>query len=257
MNTKKTIGYVLIIIELALLAFLIELLQFTLSEAGKKAINDGKAEDAAFTFIFLIGLVIILGFSTFRYLIRPQVPYEQQGIVIAGYPIASIKSRFGASLIDAIMVLPIILAAYFIPPNNPILMLVILVLNHLLFFYDLLFDWLTGQTIGKKILGIRVLTSEGHKLSLSQAALRSILYIGPSIASLIVLYLSRKEIQSGGLLNLSYSDLLAKLGKDYTAYDLSGYALLGLFFVDISVLIISRQKRAWHDYLSKTIVVKA
>lgn len=256
MKAKKIIGYILVLLELALVIFFIAILKFALSDAGKKALKNTGADDAALVFSFLIGLVVFLGFITYRFLIRSPASADPDNLRIANIPIASVGSRFAASLIDGLLVLPLVVAGYFIPADNPMIILIILILNHLLFLYDFLFDWLTGQTLGKKLIGIRVMTLSGQNLSMSHATLRSIIFVMPNIASLAILILNSHEIRSTGLLNLAYAEFFEKMAKNFPAYDLSGHILLGVFMIDIVVLLLSRQTRALHDFMSKTAVVK-
>ena len=257
MKIKRTIGYILIAVELALIIFFVRLLHFALSEAGKLALKENNASDAELAFGTLIAITILLTFVTYRYLIRSGTASNMQESHVAGRAVASVKSRVLATLIDGIVTLPLAFGGYLVSAGNPKLMLAFLCITHLLFFYDFTFDWLTGQTIGKKVLGIRVFTMTGEKLSFTQAAVRISLYAASGLISLIILGNNFPEIQANGVLALNYAEILEKLDRDSFAYALSGHALLGLAIVDIIVLLFHPQRRALHDLMSRTIVLKA
>lgn len=256
MKIKQIIGFILLAAELALIAFFINLLHFSMSEAGKHALKDKNVEGAELVFATLIAITVLVGFLTYRYLIRSGIPSVLQEINIAGIPAASVKSRILATLIDGIVTLPLAFGGYLASPGSPRLMLILLCLTHLLFLYDFIFDWRTGQTVGKKLLGIRVSNMHGQKITVIQAAVRISLYAASGIMSLAILGINYPGIQASGILASNYAVILEQLDKGYYAYALSGHALLGLAIIDILVLLFHPQRRALHDLLSKTVVLK-
>jgi uncharacterized RDD family membrane protein YckC len=201
MTTRRIIDWILVTLESAALVFWIRVLQFTLSEEGKVALKDNNAENADLAFYALIGFTILAGIIAYRSLIRANSP--SQAVLISGKTIATVRSRILASIGDAVITLPIAAGGYFVSPGHPNIMLTLLILTHLLFFYDFLSDWRTGQTLAKKVLKIRVCTETDDKLSVLQAGVRISLYAVPSIFSVLILALNYSQIQNSGTLSLS------------------------------------------------------
>ncbi len=92
-----------------------------------------------------------------------------------------------------------------------------------------------GQTIGKRIFGLRVLHRDGSLLSYGQAFKRYF------FASLISMFCSLPEMSVGEL--QSKWSLLSTFGVAY-------------YLLDLIVFFRDPQSRAMHDYLAQTVVLK-
>ena len=111
------------------------------------------------------------------------------------YRVAGMGSRFLAWLIDAgILVLLTIMGALLAAPldaHRPGLGMALEAVWEfcVLWGYFVLFEWLWhGQTLGKRALGIRVISLEGTTISFLQAAVRNILRVADGLPLPFVLY---------------------------------------------------------------------
>jgi uncharacterized RDD family membrane protein YckC/DNA-binding HxlR family transcriptional regulator len=97
-------------------------------------------------------------------------------------PLASFKNRIFAFLIDFALILaisltvtlPSLYATNEIPPSfGPIFSQVLLITIGLLWLYSTLLEGFNGQSIGKRIIGLKVVRTDGKKMSYDHAAVRN------------------------------------------------------------------------------------
>ncbi len=149
--------------------------------------------------------------------------------------------RVCASLIDALIMLPVVIFALL----NTIylrssLIFILLTLPGLI--YKPFMESKYGATIGKKKMGIKVTDAAGSNLSIVRAYIRffpDLLQIGISSTYtylLIFQAIDLKQIQIYPVV----SELITYFG-----------------LVDILFVVLSKQKRAIHDYMAKSYCVKA
>jgi uncharacterized RDD family membrane protein YckC len=104
-----------------------------------------------------------------------------------------------------------------------------------------------GGTVGKLVLGLRIVDNTGQYLSIS----RSIIRLFPYILYSTVYTLSLNEVITSQV-NSNGGNLSHNKGV-YDAFD----AIVGLiFFIDVIVILFNRKKRAIHDFLAGSYVVK-
>ena len=97
-------------------------------------------------------------------------------------PIASFKDRAFAFLIDFFLVLAISIALLTLPEAFSLLVgnifapnlgLAIIIIAGLLWIYSTLLEGFNGQSIGKRIIGLKVVRTDGKKMSYDHAAVRN------------------------------------------------------------------------------------
>lgn len=125
----------------------------------------------------------------------------------------------------------------------------------LIIFLCTLFIVKWGGTPGKLILKIRIKDNEGKNLSVYRALLRQSIVILLCIFTLLQMnntinYISINEIPT------NVQDI-AKLNIKYS----SGYKTIISFisilcFIDPITIVFNKRKRAIHDYLAKSVVIK-
>jgi uncharacterized RDD family membrane protein YckC len=97
-------------------------------------------------------------------------------------PLASIKQRIGAFLIDFAIMLAITTAIILVPVllslstssflNGGISTLLFITIG-LLWLYSTLLEGFNGQSIGKRVIGLKVVRTDGKKMSYDHAAVRN------------------------------------------------------------------------------------
>lgn len=113
-----------------------------------------------------------------------------------------------------------------------------------------------GQTVGKRMLGIRVLTLTGEPIRWRHALLRHSVDLAVAAASLAawvsgLLALSEADFESAGL--LAKMDLARDARSDWGHWPRT----IGNVWIwsELVVLLLNEKKRAIHDYLAGTVVV--
>jgi len=157
--------------------------------------------------------------------------------------------RFWAGFVDGLVFLPVnFLDAYLsAPARGPFVLIVWAVISYSLYWlYSVLLHARYGQTLGKMATKIKVLDlSEEHIPSLRQAFIRDIGYILLNTLSLVwFLYL----VVAGHY--TSQVDVLFGPGI------LLGFASLGWFLLEIITMLTNPKRRAFHDFIAGTVVVR-
>ena len=98
-------------------------------------------------------------------------------------PLASIKKRISAFLIDFALILAITMAIFYLPQvlslspanffKNGGISVVLFITVGLLWLYSTLLEGFNGQSIGKRITGLKVVRTDGKKMSYDHAAVRN------------------------------------------------------------------------------------
>jgi uncharacterized RDD family membrane protein YckC len=112
------------------------------------------------------------------------------------------------------------------------------------FAYSVLMHGYFGQTLGKMVCKIKVLNTSEQPITLMQAFLRDIVIIGINIISLAIsinLFLTGDGIESPKFANLQM---------------VIGVAELGWFVAEILTMLTNKKRRAVHDFIAGTVVVK-
>lgn len=100
------------------------------------------------------------------------------------------SGRFFAGLLDGLVLLPVGLLASFMTGNKFSLIVGTVISYTAYYVYNIYFHWKTGQTLGKKWMGIRVVDKdETRLLTLEQSFMRDSIYVlMNTVGLLIVLY---------------------------------------------------------------------
>jgi uncharacterized RDD family membrane protein YckC len=157
--------------------------------------------------------------------------------------------RFWAGLIDGLVLCPIsIIDNYMYPPRVDKPLLVIWTIFSFLTYstYSVLLHARYGQTVGKKAMNIKVMNFGEDRLpSYGQAILRDIGEVGPGFigsAYLIFLILADRSSREA----ISSNWVLIALG----------FANLGWFVLELVTMLTNKKRRALHDLIAGTVVVR-
>jgi uncharacterized RDD family membrane protein YckC len=156
--------------------------------------------------------------------------------------------RFWAGFVDGLVFMPLgWLDSWVLGANRPAAVLIAWMLFSYpaYWMYSVLMHGFYGQTLGKKALGVKVLDVSESPISMRQAFLRDSIYIAINTMALIIsIYLvlsgSRRDSES-----LSIADMALGIG-----------ALLW-FVAEILTCLMNQKRRAVHDFIAGTVVVKS
>jgi uncharacterized RDD family membrane protein YckC len=157
--------------------------------------------------------------------------------------------RLLAGLIDGVVLAPVPLVINYISTiyTGPILFILWCGLEFSAdWIYSVLFHWRYGQTLGKKVMRVKLLDiSESRVPSLRQAAARDAIYIAVnSLAVVWVIYLVLVEKVSMNAIGHSLPrQLLSYIG-------------FGWFILEMVTLCTNKKGRAFQDWMAGTVVVR-
>jgi uncharacterized RDD family membrane protein YckC len=110
--------------------------------------------------------------------------------------------------------------------------------------YSVVLHYKYGQTIGKWVAGVKVVDiSETRTLTFKQSVLRDVFYLGIEIVGL--LYLAYLVFQT---------DKAEYLYNDYRTF--ADQPILWWTFIELVTMLTNSKRRALHDLIAKSVVVR-
>lgn len=154
----------------------------------------------------------------------------------------SFWDRFFAGVVDGLVFIPLgIIQMIFIDfDTSQTVFYILAVVNSTIFYcYSILMHHKYGQTVGKMALSIKVIDAdeENMNITLKQAVLRDSIPLAFEVVILITALIS--------LLNTNYFD------DSYFDYPETMW-----FVIEILTMMTNAKRRAAHDFLARTVVVK-
>jgi uncharacterized RDD family membrane protein YckC len=184
------------------------------------------------------------------------IPLKLEGVSENIY--GGFGTRLGSLLIDIVILSPMIALMHYLHSLDKIYNIVTSVLFLILGFgFQVYLTQKYGGTPGKILLGIKILKLDGQNIGWKEAFMR---YLIPSIFSLTGLgitiycvikadnnvYMS-KEWQYKQAYIFSFANDL---------YNLNNKANIILIYSELFILLLNKRKRALHDYVAGTVIVK-
>ncbi len=158
--------------------------------------------------------------------------------------------RFWAGFIDGLVFLPLSLFDDYLlsPARGPAILISWAIVSYTAYWlYSVLLHAHYGQTVGKRAMHVKVMdVSEERIPSLAQAFLRDIGYIILSIFSLlyfIYLVVAHKYVSGTEQINSLPGIILV-------------CANLGWFLLEVTTMLMNSKRRAVHDLIAKTVVLR-
>jgi uncharacterized RDD family membrane protein YckC len=171
---------------------------------------------------------------------------------------ARLRRRIAAHFIDFLLLLIVMAALVFAGLRQQnIEILLTPVRGALLFLFTFYFHGKSGQTPGKKWLGIMVVDWQGKKIGFMQSAQRNLMLFLMSIPWPIATVIALNRIPPEQYIELwghGEAALEASLRPEWYG-QLQPY-MLGIFVIDILFLVVSKNRRSLHDYIGRTSVVR-
>ncbi len=164
---------------------------------------------------------------------------------------ASFWQRIFSGIIDLIILWPLSLASL-APPSQGYL-------NDLLFYaidlcYVIFFTTKYGQTIGKMLIGIKVISIDVRPIRLRTVLLREWFFIQLIVCETAIRVYSSFEKNTVG--NPNPTGAYAELIASYPVVNYFLAALSALMVIDFVAIAFHPEKRALHDLIAKTRVIR-
>lgn len=151
--------------------------------------------------------------------------------------------RFFAGMLDGFVLFPLVFLTQFMT-GNKFSLIVGAILSHTAYYvYSIYFHWQSGQTLGKKWMGIRVVDKEETRLlTLEQAFMRDSIYVLINTVGLL-----------GVLLQIITSSFNFLGSISSQVLDWLGFAW---FWLEVITMMTNDKRRALHDQLAGSVVIK-
>lgn len=112
-----------------------------------------------------------------------------------------------------------------------------------------MFEYLFSATLGKMIVGIKVVNLDGNSANFSSILLRNIIGIISNILRILASLIWFGEFLSNRL-------PIDILGLSRSNFTISSLIVLLFFLLDTIVFVLNNKNQALHDIIAKTLVVK-
>jgi uncharacterized RDD family membrane protein YckC len=158
------------------------------------------------------------------------------------------RPRFWAGLIDAAILLPLLGLDLWLEEHlhSPVLLALWFIAYSLSFdIYSVAMHTRYGQTLGKMVMGVKVLDISERKLSLRQALLRDCV---PIIFDLLIIYEGLPAVVSGA----SRADAT----ELSLVMEVAAYGSLLWFAAELLTMLFSSKRRALHDFIAGSVVIR-
>lgn len=169
---------------------------------------------------------------------------------------AGFWKRVAAFLLDGLVIMPIyVLLMWFQTFSHSLAMILIVPASLLFVIYRILFHARSGQTIGKRILKIRVVTDSGEKIGWRDSILRSSPYAAFLVFSVIFQLLAYYHLSPTEFAALPLLEKLSAHAQYLSFWSILLGILYNLFFwVEVVFVAAHKKKKAVHDFIAKTVV---
>ena len=156
--------------------------------------------------------------------------------------------RFGAFFIDCIILLPVMWVIFFLiqRANTTLTVVPLLVLNQYAFItYSVLMHARFGQTLGKMATNVKVVDVSERPLSFEQAVMRDLPNL--AIRTMALVFGHFWTFEDGVLF---FERLMESNNIVFSTI------IYGWFGLDVITMVFSEKRRALHDYLADSVVVR-
>lgn len=186
-----------------------------------------------------------------------QTPLFIEGVsedIYAGFWI-----RLKANILDAILFIPVICVSLYLMRFGVVALLLSLIPS-LLFtlWYQVYLVEKHGGTPGKLLMGVKIININGNEIGWNEAILRECITIGINILStlstiwVVTNLVDESHFLSLGLLEkMEYMENLTPVKNKIELWVINIWA-----YSELLVLLLNKRKRAIHDYIAGTVVIK-
>lgn len=178
---------------------------------------------------------------------EPSIFEEEIRVTYAGF-----WERFGAIILDWLVLLPLTIVNYYNTRNWRSIGLMA-VISIAVLCYKPLLEYLYGATLGKKGIGLKVVNKAYEKVNLKEALLRNIFHIS---VGLISVFVSAYILQHGGVKRSGGIHSLEDIDSSQIISILYSGFVFVLYLADAICLVSNSKKQSIHDLIAGTYVVK-
>lgn len=184
----------------------------------------------------------------------PQILDEEQWPADQEYNefmLATFWQRVGATLLDALVQLPVALLVFWNMISLKIYALDVL-LSLALFLYKPLLEGWYGATLGKMWTNLKVVTTDMQAITMDQSFMRYLFYGTSALIGFVTSYHLFHHPAFGEVQSM---EGISAVTEDPLWSNLSTLASV-LVLVSVFRVAFDRSRQAWHDRIARTLVIK-
>jgi uncharacterized RDD family membrane protein YckC len=166
--------------------------------------------------------------------------------------------RVGAQILDALILAPLGILAYFGSQFSRLFYLYYVIPGILIaLFYSVYLVKRYGGTPGKRILNMRIVMTDGSPVTGTAALWRySVMLVLGTIPS-IGMAVASLSIPAEGYETLGFLERMQLFTVHTPAWaNFASYAIWGWIIVGIIVMLTNERRRATHDFIARTLVIR-
>lgn len=170
---------------------------------------------------------------------------------------ATFWQRFAAGWIDFFILLPLILITVWLESLSKTAAIIFVIpINAAYVAYSIYFHGRCGQTIGKHVMGIRVVKTNGEKITWQEAWLRSSVDSLFAVFAIISAFVALTTISDADYYSVDWTQRTQNLLAHEPAW-LSWASTAAQVWVwsEVIVILFNRKRRALHDFIAGTVVI--
>ncbi len=171
---------------------------------------------------------------------------------------ASVGRRVVAHILDMLVVaIPMAAIVYIGAREQDVEILLTPVRGALLFLYVFYFHGKTGQTIGKKLMGLMVVDDQGQKIGFLKSARRDSILLFLSLPWIVATVIALQRVPAEAYMRLwghGEAALEASLRPEW--YEQMQVVVLLLVAFDLIVMATNNHRKSIHDYVGGTVVIR-
>jgi len=169
---------------------------------------------------------------------------------------AGIESRFSAGLIDFCVFLPFIALHVWASASSLRAQVVATIVSAFLYpGYSIYFHGRFGQTIGKMVMKIRVISYNGTRLAWRQACYRSSVDVVLSLLQTLTFLIAASRVTAVDFASLNWIERAQRI-KQLTPYTWELTVLANVWvWSEVIIILTNKRRRALHDFIAGSVVV--
>lgn len=169
---------------------------------------------------------------------------------------ATFWQRFAAALIDAFALLPLTFIQVWLEGLSKTAGIILVVpMTGAYCAYSIYCHGRFGQTLGKYVMGIRVVRTTGDRVGWREAWLRSSVDVVLAVLDSVALFVALAAIPDTEYYRVRWTQRLANVHAHYPAWLAWTFAASQCWvWSEVVVMLLNKRRRALHDFIAGTVV---
>jgi uncharacterized RDD family membrane protein YckC len=186
-----------------------------------------------------------------------QIPLHIEGVLEDIY--AGFWLRFGSLLLDFLFIMPVTFLTIYMNGLGKNVFFITLIPSILFgLWYNIYLPKKYGGTPGKLIVGIKIIRLDGEQIEWREAILRHIVLLGLTLLSSIMMIICLLQADDEAYKSLGWlqqTQYLMTFAPGFFIF--YTWASNIWIYSEFIVLLTNKRKRAIHDFIASTVIVKA